>query len=122
MLFIDYCMLGINVTYSFSVPVRLFSMETSGPPKFPSYPFVHMPCSIDPGGVLSACHSAFRTAAFRWVDCVGFPSDVPKVILMTMTIHISGLNNTACKLVPPGSVPSLTGTHAGFATDLPAQL
>lgn len=110
------------VDFVLPVSVRLFSMETSGPPKFPSYPFVCMPCSIDPGGVPSARLDASGTAAFRWLDCVGFPSDALEDILLTTTIHISGLNITACKLVPPGSVPSLTETHAGFATDLPAGL
>jgi len=76
----------------------------------------------DPGGVLSACHSASRTVAFRSFDNVGFPSDVLKVILETTTIRISGFNYTACILAPPGSIPPLTGTHAGFASDLPAQL
>ena len=68
----------------------------------------------DPGGVLSACHSAFRTAAFRPFHVVGFPSNAPEVILMTTTIPISGLNNTACILAAPGSIPPLTGTHAGL--------
>jgi len=41
---------------------------------------------------------------------------------MTTTLMFSGLNNTACKLASPGFVPSLTGTHSGFATDLSAGL
>lgn len=68
----------------------------------------------DPGSILSARHSAFRTAAFRPFNNVGFLSSVSEVIIMTTTIHISGLNNTACILAAPGSIPPLTGTHAGL--------
>ena len=103
------------------VSVRLISMETSGSLKFPSYPFVCMPCSKIPvvslllaialRGLLTSAGSIRRL----WLRCFG-------VILLTTTIHISGFNNTACKLAPPGSEPSLTGTHAGFATDLLARL
>jgi hypothetical protein len=53
---------------------------------------------------------------------VGFPSGALEVILLSTTIRISGFNDTACTLVPPGFAPSLTETHAGFATDLLAQL
>jgi hypothetical protein len=49
-------------------------------------------------------------------NCVGFLSGALEIILLSTTIHISGFNNTACKLAPPGFAPSLTGTHAGFAT------
>jgi hypothetical protein len=62
------------------VSIRLFCMETSGSPKFPSYPFACMPCSQTP--VVSSPDRPIpdRTAAFRSFDGVGFPSDVLKVI------------------------------------------
>jgi hypothetical protein len=104
------------------VSVRPFSMETSGSPKFPSYPFMCMPCSQTPVVSSQLAIAPSRTAAFRPFDNVGFPTAALVVILLTTTIHISGFNDTACILAPPGSAPSLTGTHAGFASDLPAQL
>jgi hypothetical protein len=66
----------------FVLPVsfRLFSMETSGPPKFPSYPCACMPCSQTPVVSCTDSRIPVRTAAFRWLDCVGVTSDVPKVI------------------------------------------
>ena len=108
----------------FDPPVsgRPFSMETSGSPKFPSYPFVCMPCSQTPVVSSPDSHIPARTAAFRSFDGVGFPTAALVVILLTTTIHISGLYYTACKLAPPGFAPPLAGTHAGFATDLPAGL
>ena len=56
-----------------------------------------------------------RTAAFRCMNDVGFPFPRKdgKLSLWTTTIHISGFNLTACTLTTPGSIPSITGTHAG---------
>ena len=36
-----------------------------------------------------------------------------EAILLTTTIHISGLNHAACVLATPGSIPPIAGTHAG---------
>ena len=74
---------------------------------------MHAPLS-DPGGVLDTRHTAFRTAAFRCVQTVGFPlSTTLRDILLSTTIHISGLNDAACLLATPGFVRPLTGRHAG---------
>jgi len=66
----------------FDPPVsgRPFSMETSGSPKFPSYPFVCMPCSQTPVVSSPDSHIPARTAAFRSFDGVGFPSHTLEVI------------------------------------------
>jgi len=77
-------------------------------------PLYTCPALIDPGGILSARHSAFRTVAFRPFHNVGFHSNAQEVILMTTIIHISRLNNTAYILAAPGSIPPLTGMHAGL--------
>src|SRR5262249_32494078 len=75
--------------------------------------WVHAPLS-DPGGVLYPCHSASRTAAFRRLQTVGFPLHTTvRDILMSTTIHFSGLNHAACVLATPGFVRPLTGRHAG---------
>ena len=42
-----------------------------------------------------------------------FPSLPLKDILLSTTIHISGLNHAACLLATPGSVRPLAGRHAG---------
>jgi hypothetical protein len=42
-----------------------------------------------------------------------FPTDQPVAILLTTTIHMSGLDHAACFLTTPGSIPPMTGTHAG---------
>ncbi len=104
------------------VSFRPFCMETSSSPKFPSYPFVCMPRSQIPVVPLPLAMTLRGLLPSAESNCVGFPSGALEVILLTTTIHISGFNNMACKLVPPGFAPSLTGTHAGFATDLPAGL
>src|SRR3989442_8142932 len=73
----------------------------------------HAPLS-DPGGVLDTRHNASRIAAFRRLQTVGFPlCTALRDILLTTTIHISGLNHAACLLATPGSVRPLTGRHAG---------
>lgn len=82
---------------------------------------IHAPLS-DPGGVLGARPVASRTAAFRPVETVGFPLlTIWKVILLSTTIHISGLNHAACMLVPSSFVLPLLGLHAGIPTDLLAR-
>src|SRR5262245_32090918 len=74
---------------------------------------MHAPLS-DPGAVLGTRHNARRTAAFRCLHTVGFPlSTALRAILLSTTIHISGLNNAACLLATPGFVRPLTRRHAG---------
>src|SRR6516165_5175547 len=69
---------------------------------------------LDPGGVLTARPYAFRTAAFRPVEAVGvFLCTTVRIILLSTTIPISGLDHMACVLATPGSVPLLAETHAG---------
>jgi len=80
-------------------------------PEFPLWK--HAPLS-DPGGVLGTRHTAPGTAAFRRLQTVGFPlDDLLRDILVSTTIHISGLNHAACVLATPGFVRPLTGRHAG---------
>ena len=82
--------------------------------------------------------SLSRTAAFRTLQNVGFHRFAigldARLILMTTTIHISGLNHAAYLLATPSFVHPLTTDMAakapldpdkdarGFATDLPASL
>jgi len=74
---------------------------------------MHAPL-LDPGGVLDACLSASRAAAFRPLETVGFPLDPTwRDILVSTTILISGLHHAACILATPGSVQPLAGMHAG---------
>src|SRR5437879_2148324 len=74
---------------------------------------MHAPLS-DPGGVLRTRHTAPRTVAFRRLQTVGFPLRTTlRDILLSTTIHISGLNDAACLLATPGSVRPLAGRHAG---------
>lgn len=80
-------------------------------PEFPLWR--HAPLS-DPGGVLDTRPCAPRTAAFRRLQTVGFPLDPAlRDILLSTTIHISGLHHAACLLVTPGFVRPLAGRHAG---------
>ena len=75
--------------------------------------WTHAPLS-DPGGVLDTRHNASRTAAFRRLQTVGFPLCTAwRAILLSTTIHISGLNHAACLLATPGFVRPLAGRHAG---------
>jgi hypothetical protein len=66
----------------------------------------------DPGGVLSACSfapSGLLSSSYSTLST--FPiSGYP----LTTTIMFSGLNNTACILAPPSSIPPLTRTHVGL--------
>src|SRR2546425_954385 len=74
---------------------------------------MHAPL-LDPGGVLAACLSASRAAAFRPLETVGFPLDPTwRDILVSTTILIAGLHHAACILATPGSVQPLAGMHAG---------
>ena len=57
---------------------------------------------LDPGGDLHTCHNAFRSAAFQPLHAVGFYYRYLDSYPMSTTIHFSGLNHTACILVPSG--------------------
>ena len=82
---------------------------------------MHAPL-LDPGGVLTARPYAFRTAAFRPLETVGFPLPTAlRDILLSTTILISGLNHAACMLVPSSSVLPLLGLHVEVTTDLLAR-
>jgi hypothetical protein len=82
----------------------------------------HAPLS-DPGGVLGTRHVASRTAAFRPLETVGFPLPTAlRDILLSTTLHISGLHHAACLLAPSSSVLPLLGVHVEFAPDLVARL
>ena len=82
---------------------------------------MHAPLS-DPGGVLSPRLNALRTAPFRFVDSVGFPTKKTGSYPMSTTIQISRLNDTACTLAYPGFGRLLPGLPAGFASGLVASL
>jgi hypothetical protein len=102
-------------------PCREFNKEAGGLSHVPEFPLcMHAPLS-DPGGVLDTCPDAPWTAAFRCSETVGFPL-VLRVILLSTTLHISGLNHAACILVPSSFVLPLLGVHVAFAPDLLARL
>jgi len=75
----------------------------------------------DPGGVLIACPNAFRTAAFRNTQNVGFYL-VSQVYPVTTMSTISGLSHTACNLAKSGFGLPLPGLPADFTVDLLAKL
>ena len=83
---------------------------------------MHAPLS-DPGGVLRTRHPAPRIAAFRRLHTVGFPLEPSlRDILLSTTLHISGLNHAACILAHSSFVLPLLGWHVEFAPDLLARL
>jgi hypothetical protein len=57
----------------------------------------------DPGGVLTTRHNAFRTAAFRQHNNVGFHSRSPGRCPMTTMSKISGLHTRPAALIHPAS-------------------
>jgi hypothetical protein len=60
--------------------------------------------------------------AFRPVETVGFPLLTSlRVILLTTTIHLSGLNHAACTLVPSSSVLPFLGLPVEVTPDLLAR-
>ena len=84
--------------------------------------WIHAPLS-DPGGVLNTRLGASRTAAFRPLHTVGFPSSTAlRIILWTTTLHISGLHHAAYILVPSSFALPLLGVHVDFTSDLLAKL
>src|SRR5262245_58015555 len=58
---------------------------------------------------------------FRRLQTVGFSLDTAEAILLTTTLHISGLNPAACLLAPSSFVRPLLGWHVEFASDLLAR-
>jgi hypothetical protein len=102
-------------------PFREFCSETGGSPKFPSYPSEDMPRSQTPVVSCALASIAHRIVAFRRMQTVGFGLDAAEAILLTTTIHISGLNDTACLLAHSSFVRPLLGWHAEFTTDLLAR-
>jgi hypothetical protein len=70
---------------------------------------------LDPGGVPNTCLDALGTAAFRPLATVGVPlTTALRDILLSTTIHLSGLDHAACILATPGSAHPLTRMHAGL--------
>jgi hypothetical protein len=103
-------------------PIRECDKETGGSPKFPSSPYAYMPRSQTP--VVSCTLAIARPGLLpsgHWKPSA-FPSMLSKDILLSTTIHISGLHHAACILVPSSSVLLLLGVHVEFATDLLARL
>ena len=87
--------------------------ETAGSPTFPRVPCGDMPRSQTP--VVSCALAITHPGLLPSSACKlsAFPSRPLKDILLSTTIHISGLNHAACLLATPGFVRPLTGRHAG---------
>ena len=96
--------------------------ETIGSPKFPSYPSEDMPRSQTPVVSCALACIAHRIVAFRRLQTVGFCLDIAEAILLTTTLHLSGLNHAACLLAHSSFVLPLLGWHVECATDLLARL
>jgi len=86
--------------------------ETGGSPTFPSSPSGPMPRSQTP--VVSCALAIARPGLLPSGACTpsAFPSNLRDILLST-TLHLSGLNHAACVLATPGFVRPLTGRHAG---------
>jgi hypothetical protein len=83
---------------------------------------MHAPL-FDPGGVLNARPYAFRTAAFRPLETVGFPLlTALRDIHSSTTRRLAGLDHAACLLVPSSSVRPWLGVHVDVTPDLLARL
>ena len=108
--------------FSVSTPHLLTDdKEAIGSPKFPSYPRKYMPRSKTPVVSCTLASIVSRTAAFRSLHTVGFPS-LTRVYPLTTIIPISRLNSAACTLVPLSSVLPLLGLHVRFPTGLLVRL
>jgi hypothetical protein len=84
--------------------------------------WLHAPLS-DPGGGLDTCPRVAKTAAFRPLETVGFPlSTSLRVLLLSTTLPIAGLQHAACILVPSRSVRPWLGVHVEITPDLLARL
>ena len=102
-------------------PFRVCDKEPGGSPKFPRSPSEDMPRSQTPVVSCALASVAHRIVAFRRMQTVGFCLDAAEAILLTTTLHISGLHHAACFLVPSSFVRPLLGWHVEFATDLLAR-
>jgi hypothetical protein len=102
-------------------PLREWCTETGGSPKFPSYPSADMPRSQTPVVSCALAAVAHRIVAFRCVQTVGFYLDTAEALLLTTTLHISGLHHAACLLAPSRFVLPLLGWHVEFTTALLAR-
>lgn len=96
-------------------------METSGSPKFPSYPFESMPWSQTPAvtSTLALAHQGLLPSAL--LHGVGFLlqlQDYP----MSATIPFFGAQYRAWILASSSFVLRLPGLHVDFATELVANL
>jgi hypothetical protein len=78
--------------YTAGSPSTVFlPKEALGPFKSPSYPHECMPWSQTPVVSQAHRHSALRTAAFRWMQSVGFPPLIHREItLLTTTNQFRG--------------------------------
>jgi len=81
-----------------------------------------MPRSQTPVVSCALAAIAHRIVAFRRLQTVGFCLDTAETILLTTTIHISGLNDAACLLASSSSARPLLGWHVEFTTDRLASL
>ena len=93
-----------------------------GPPKFPRYPCVCMPCSPTPVVSLLTCPDVRKGCCLplERQRRLSFPFGGDS-ILSTTTTTISGFHTTACTLTTPGSIHPITGMHAGSLRTCPAQ-
>ena len=106
-------------------PVRLFResrKETFGSPKFPGYPFEHMPCSSTPvvSSILALAHPGLLPSTSMTASA--FPPKKTDAFPLSTIIQISGLNHAAYILAPLGFGLPLPDLPARFATDLLARL
>ncbi len=96
-------------------PLPLFRhwyKETGGSPTCPSPPAADMPRSQTPvvSSILALMHPGLLPSGACQPSA--FPSIPLKDILLSTTLHLSGLNHAACLLATPGSVRPLAGRHA----------
>ena len=103
-------------------PIREWCTETGGSPTFPSYPSEDMPRSQTPVVSCALASVAHRIVAFRRLQTVGFDLDTAEAILLTTTLHLSGLNHAAYLLAHSSFVLPLLGWHVEFAPDRLARL
>ncbi len=80
-----------------------------------------MPRSQTPVVSCALASIAHRIVAFRRMQTVGFCLNAAEAILLTTTIHISGLNDAACLLARSSSILPLLGWHVEFTTDVLAR-
>jgi hypothetical protein len=76
-----------------------------------------MPRSQTPVVSCALACIAHRIVAFRRMQTVGFDLDTAEALLLTTTLHISGLHDAACLLAPSSFVRPLLDWHVEFATD-----